>query len=120
PVALYALSTLHGCKLKSTGRAMATLAIRLGHEGSLQVGCTAPLTPCMKYPNLYVSDISGTSMKPMTGISKPENIHVNLCSFSTSLGRDATIGGLKQDLMRWTDENTTIEVTSDGLLQYIE
>jgi hypothetical protein len=99
---------------------MATLAIRLGHEGTLEVGCTAPLTPGTKYPNLYVSDISGTSMKPMTEISKPENIHINLCIFSTSLGPDATMGRLKQDLPRWGDEDTTIEVTSDGLLQYLE
>jgi len=48
---------------------MATLAIRLGHEGTLELGFTAPLTPGMKYPNLCVADvgdISRTSMKPIT------------------------------------------------------
>jgi hypothetical protein len=123
PVALYTLSTLHGCKLNSSGRAMATLAIRLGHKGTLELGCTAPLTPGMKYRNLFVADvgdISGTSIKPITTISKPENIRINLCIFSTSLGPDATIGRLKEDLEPWGDEDTTIEVTPDGFLQYLE
>lgn len=94
PIALYALASMHGCILRRRDGSVATLAIRGGAQGTLEMGCMA-LMP-----------------------TKPE-VNVNLCVFSTSVGIDAAIGRLRSGLPP-SDPDTTVEVTFKGQLRYLE
>lgn len=94
PIAFYGLVSLHGCKLQGKGRPQAILALRLGAEGTLEMGCAA--SPAFR-PDIFI----------------------NLNVFSTTLPREATTGRLNRGLPP-SDPNTSIEVNGDGLLQYLE
>src|SRR5260370_6362149 len=92
PIALFALTSMHGCVLKREGGSTLVLAIR-GGRSSLEMGLTAPMP------------------------TKPE-MSVNLCVFSTSLSLDTAVGQLRRDLPP-SDAAVTIEPTSDGHLRYL-
>lgn len=93
PIALYGLASMHGCILERKDGSFATLAIRDG-GGALGIGCAAPMP------------------------TKPQ-FNVNLCVFSTSVGKDAAIGRLQSGLPP-SDPTMTVEVTCDGQLRYLE
>ena len=93
-IASYALTSMHGCTLTRSKTPIATLAIRAGSEGTLEIGCTAAMPTR--------SDMS-----------------VNLCIFSTALGLDAAEGRLRSDLPP-SDPAVTVERTSAGRLRYLE
>jgi hypothetical protein len=110
PIALYGIASMHGCVLQRRDVPFATLAIRMADPQSsdlLDIACTAqmPRVPGFQHP-------------------QHSQIKVNLCVFSTSVGADAAIGRLRSDLASSSafsvDYTTSLEVTSDGELQYLE
>ena len=93
PIALYGLAAMHGCVFKQKNAKLLPLAIRNG-GGSLEIGMTAPRK------------------------DRPGN--VNLCVFYTALDPNIAIGSLRDSLPSSSDPNITLEVTSDGKLQYLQ
>jgi hypothetical protein len=104
-VALYGLVSIHGCVfVEMDGSKKTPLTIRTS-GGKLEIGCTAPST--------------------MYGVTHPQaaQIFFNLPVFATSLPVTRTCGRLQSDLLlpsSRSDANTTIEITDDLHLRYLE
>lgn len=56
----------------------------------------------------------------MTAPRQDKPAYMNLCVFSTPLDPNLAIGRLLRNLPSSSDPNTTLEVTPDGKLQYLE
>ena len=104
-VALYGLVSIHGCVfVEMDGSKKTSLTIRTS-GAKLEIGCTVPST--------------------MYGITHPQaaQIFFNLPIFATSLPVTRTRGRLHSDLLSpssRSDADTTIEITDDLHLRYLE
>ncbi len=104
-IALYGLASIHGCVFQEMdGSKQTPLTIR-NSAGRLEIGCTVPIAPY--------------------GVVHPQvsQIFISMPAFATSLGLDRTIGRLNADLLSpssATDPGTSIEITDDLHLRYLE